>query len=97
MNNIASIKHRLNHLEKALPPEEAGPFPYPGFPPCPPGADPEKWYRKQSIGKCIKLMIEGKLPVGEYLPGMTEEEKRRVDHWWRILAFFRRRYSDGGV
>lgn len=83
-----TLKSRLDKLEKALSLEGVGP--YPGFPVCPPGFDPEAWYRDQGVSYCLKLEMEGKLPPGEYLPGMRDEEKRQVDRWRRLFAILKR-------
>jgi hypothetical protein len=56
-----------------------GQGPRPPDPPCPSWFDPAEWASRMRIGRCLDYRWTGELGPGEYLPDMTEEERRYVD------------------
>ena len=63
-----------------------------GLPPpqprCPAGTDPEGHFRRYRIRLCHLMRCKGDLAKGEYLPGMTEDDRRRLDAYelaWRLV------------
>jgi hypothetical protein len=62
----------------------------PPDPPCPPWFDPAEWESRMRVGRCIDYRLTGGLGPAEYLPDMSEEERRELDGFTEALAAFAR-------
>jgi hypothetical protein len=67
-----------------------GEGPRPPDPPCPAWFDPAEWESRMRFGRCLDYRMTGKLGAGEYLPEMTEKERREIDGFTEALAAFAR-------
>jgi hypothetical protein len=60
--------------------------PVPEEPPCPSYDDPERHFHRYRTVICVLMRSKGDLVDGEYLPGLSDIEKRIVDGYLRALA-----------
>jgi len=67
-----------------------GTGPPPPEPPCPSWEDPEEHFCRYRTGLCFLMRGHGDLTEGEFLPGMDEAERHRVDGYLRALELMTR-------
>jgi hypothetical protein len=68
--------------------------PPPPEPPCPSWDDPEEHFRRYRTSLCFLMRGKGDLGEGEYLPGMSDHERRCVDGWIHALEVSTRSVQD---
>jgi hypothetical protein len=54
---------------------------------------PEEWASRLRMGRWMKCQAKGELHPGEYLPEMTEEERRYADELAETFAAFVRDHA----
>jgi hypothetical protein len=86
-----SLRTRLQRLARRVPtPPRAEPGAEGADPPCPRWFDPREWASRMRVSRCSEGRLSGALRPNEYLPDMTEGERRYVDEPAQAFAVFAR-------
>jgi hypothetical protein len=91
-----TIRRRLQHLEQQVRHAKSAAAPWwetgcePMIDPCPPWLDPTDWACRIRAGDCLLARGRGELPADQYLPRMTELDRRYADDLTEVWQVFLR-------